>query len=161
MRISSGKRDHHSFQYLNTSNNYICSFCKKVLRCAQALGGHMNIHRTERARLKQLASINEESVLAHSQNQSKSLPTYMENQSIIRHLSSKNALNRNDRKDVFNLLDDEECVETSLSVGLPSKRQKSTIVCYNFIRSGELKIKNKSKEDIDLELRLGDTSAIQ
>lgn len=130
MRIISGKREHHS---------YICRFCKKVLRCAQALGGHMNIHRRDRAK-----AINEESVVVHSQSQSKSiLPTYMEPQqyqSIIRHT-----------KDDFTLLDgdEESCVETSLSASIPSKRQKSsTIVCYNFM------------EDIDLELRLGDTSAI-
>ncbi|KAK6794087.1 hypothetical protein RDI58_007540 [Solanum bulbocastanum] len=137
MKISSGKREHH---------NYICRFCKKVLRCAQALGGHMNIHRRDRARLKQLPSINE----ADSQNQSNStLPAYMEhqNQSIIR---------PSDEKEDFNLLDDDECcVETSLSA---SKRQKSTIVCYDFIRSEALKIKRKSMEDIDLELRLGSAS---
>ncbi|KAG5616171.1 hypothetical protein H5410_015995 [Solanum commersonii] len=124
MRIISGKREHDS---------YICRFCKKVLRCAQALGGHMNIHRRDRAK-----AINEESVVAHSQSQSKSiLPTYVEPQhyqSIICHT-----------KDDFNLLDE----ESSLSVGIPSKRQKSsTIMYYNFM------------ENIDLELRLGDTSAI-
>ncbi|XP_071713622.1 uncharacterized protein [Rutidosis leptorrhynchoides] len=32
---------------------YSCSFCKKEFRSAQALGGHMNVHRRERAKLKQ------------------------------------------------------------------------------------------------------------
>ncbi|KAE8698261.1 hypothetical protein F3Y22_tig00110600pilonHSYRG00083 [Hibiscus syriacus] len=31
--------------------SYTCSFCKRELRSAQALGGHMNVHRGERARL--------------------------------------------------------------------------------------------------------------
>ncbi|KAI3777987.1 hypothetical protein L2E82_06919 [Cichorium intybus] len=32
---------------------YSCSFCKREFRSAQALGGHMNIHRREKATLKQ------------------------------------------------------------------------------------------------------------
>ncbi|KAF5729612.1 transcriptional regulator RABBIT EARS [Tripterygium wilfordii] len=32
---------------------YSCSFCKRQFRSAQALGGHMNVHRRDRARLKQ------------------------------------------------------------------------------------------------------------
>ncbi|KZV25136.1 Zinc-finger protein 10 [Dorcoceras hygrometricum] len=33
--------------------SYSCSFCRREFRSAQALGGHMNVHRRERARLKQ------------------------------------------------------------------------------------------------------------
>lgn len=33
--------------------SYSCSFCTREFRSAQALGGHMNVHRRERARLKQ------------------------------------------------------------------------------------------------------------
>ncbi|KAE8662334.1 putative C2H2 and C2HC zinc fingers superfamily protein [Hibiscus syriacus] len=33
--------------------SYTCSFCKREFRSAQALGGHMNVHRRDRARLKQ------------------------------------------------------------------------------------------------------------
>ncbi|KAI3978194.1 hypothetical protein MKX01_013025 [Papaver californicum] len=32
---------------------YTCSFCKREFRSAQALGGHMNVHRRDRARLNQ------------------------------------------------------------------------------------------------------------
>uniref|UniRef100_A0A7N0USK1 C2H2-type domain-containing protein n=1 Tax=Kalanchoe fedtschenkoi TaxID=63787 RepID=A0A7N0USK1_KALFE len=32
---------------------YVCSFCKREFRSAQALGGHMNVHRRDRARLRQ------------------------------------------------------------------------------------------------------------
>ncbi|KAK1362524.1 transcriptional regulator SUPERMAN-like [Heracleum sosnowskyi] len=31
--------------------SYSCSFCKREFRSAQALGGHMNVHRRDRARL--------------------------------------------------------------------------------------------------------------
>ncbi|XP_028786411.1 transcriptional regulator SUPERMAN-like, partial [Neltuma alba] len=33
--------------------SYSCSFCSREFRSAQALGGHMNVHRRDRARLKQ------------------------------------------------------------------------------------------------------------
>ncbi|OAY63933.1 Transcriptional regulator SUPERMAN [Ananas comosus] len=32
--------------------SYACSFCRREFRSAQALGGHMNVHRRDRARLK-------------------------------------------------------------------------------------------------------------
>ena len=36
--------------------SYTCSFCKREFRSAQALGGHMNVHRRDRARLRQCHS---------------------------------------------------------------------------------------------------------
>lgn len=36
--------------------SYSCSFCRREFRSAQALGGHMNVHRRDRARLKQQPS---------------------------------------------------------------------------------------------------------
>ncbi|XP_047320988.1 probable transcriptional regulator RABBIT EARS [Impatiens glandulifera] len=33
--------------------SYSCGFCNRQFRSAQALGGHMNVHRRDRARLKQ------------------------------------------------------------------------------------------------------------
>ncbi|KAG6507934.1 transcriptional regulator SUPERMAN-like [Zingiber officinale] len=33
--------------------SYSCSFCKREFKSAQALGGHMNVHRRDKARLRQ------------------------------------------------------------------------------------------------------------
>ncbi|XP_058181788.1 probable transcriptional regulator RABBIT EARS [Rhododendron vialii] len=46
---------------------YSCGFCKREFWSAQALGGHMNIHRRDRARLKQysLKSPDQSQVLHH------------------------------------------------------------------------------------------------
>ncbi|XAR54819.1 hypothetical protein NMG60_11030125 [Bertholletia excelsa] len=33
--------------------SYTCTFCRREFRSAQALGGHMNVHRRDRARLQQ------------------------------------------------------------------------------------------------------------
>ncbi|CAI8597258.1 unnamed protein product [Vicia faba] len=38
--------------------SYSCHFCKREFRSAQALGGHMNVHRRDRARLKQTLTKN-------------------------------------------------------------------------------------------------------
>lgn len=37
--------------------SYSCSFCRREFRSAQALGGHMNVHRRDRARLRQCSSV--------------------------------------------------------------------------------------------------------
>ncbi|NP_001312287.1 transcriptional regulator SUPERMAN-like [Nicotiana tabacum] len=38
--------------FLWPPRSYTCSFCKREFRSAQALGGHMNVHRRDRARLR-------------------------------------------------------------------------------------------------------------
>ncbi|XP_027070538.1 transcriptional regulator TAC1-like [Coffea eugenioides] len=40
---------------LGHARGYSCSFCKRGFSNAQALGGHMNIHRKDRAKLKEFA----------------------------------------------------------------------------------------------------------
>ncbi|XP_077236873.1 zinc finger protein 10-like [Tasmannia lanceolata] len=45
--------------------SYSCTFCRREFRSAQALGGHMNVHRRDRARLKQSPNSNTEN---HHQN---------------------------------------------------------------------------------------------
>ena len=34
-----------------SSSSYTCGYCKKEFRSAQGLGGHMNVHRLDRAKL--------------------------------------------------------------------------------------------------------------
>ncbi|KAL3517671.1 hypothetical protein ACH5RR_020260 [Cinchona calisaya] len=41
--------------------NYRCSFCKKEFKSAQALGGHMNVHRRDRAKMRLVSSPNSSS----------------------------------------------------------------------------------------------------
>ncbi|CAJ1949445.1 unnamed protein product [Sphenostylis stenocarpa] len=45
--------------------SYSCSFCRREFRSAQALGGHMNVHRRDRARLKQQPSSPHNEILCH------------------------------------------------------------------------------------------------
>ncbi|PSS09860.1 Transcriptional regulator RABBIT EARS like [Actinidia chinensis var. chinensis] len=46
-------------------SSYSCKFCKREFKSAQALGGHMNVHRSERARLKQSSSPEDNEILDH------------------------------------------------------------------------------------------------
>ncbi|TKY47455.1 transcriptional regulator RABBIT EARS [Spatholobus suberectus] len=48
--------------------SYSCNFCKREFRSAQALGGHMNVHRRDRARLKQSLSPHNEALQHHHKN---------------------------------------------------------------------------------------------
>ncbi|XAR50912.1 hypothetical protein NMG60_11005377 [Bertholletia excelsa] len=49
--------------------SYSCSFCRREFRSAQALGGHMNVHRRDRARLKQCPRPEDDGLLhRHHQN---------------------------------------------------------------------------------------------
>uniref|UniRef100_A0A5B7BRV7 Putative Zinc-finger protein 10 n=1 Tax=Davidia involucrata TaxID=16924 RepID=A0A5B7BRV7_DAVIN len=45
--------------------SYSCTFCRREFRSAQALGGHMNVHRRDRARLKQCPSPHNEILHLH------------------------------------------------------------------------------------------------
>ncbi|OMO97268.1 Zinc finger, C2H2-like protein [Corchorus olitorius] len=49
--------------------SYSCSFCGREFRSAQALGGHMNVHRRDRARLKQSPSDHHDEILQHHHHQ--------------------------------------------------------------------------------------------
>ncbi|CAM6012553.1 unnamed protein product [Sphagnum balticum] len=46
-------------------SSYSCSFCHREFRTAQALGGHMNVHRRERAAHKNAGQRETSSALAH------------------------------------------------------------------------------------------------
>ncbi|RRT78452.1 hypothetical protein B296_00023385 [Ensete ventricosum] len=54
--------------------SYSCSFCRREFRSAQALGGHMNVHRRDRAKLRQSSSLSEEAAEEHHQPQVSTLP---------------------------------------------------------------------------------------
>ncbi|CAO2820138.1 unnamed protein product [Amaranthus hypochondriacus] len=54
--------------------SYTCNFCRREFRSAQALGGHMNVHRRDRAKLKQFSS-------SHLQNNPNTLFAFSQNNS--------------------------------------------------------------------------------
>ncbi|XP_048140282.1 zinc finger protein 10-like [Rhodamnia argentea] len=75
--------------------SYSCSFCNREFRSAQALGGHMNVHRRDRARLKQSALRNQSDEIP-SQNSNAGLPCTLlpyQLQSDVSCLDQENDLN--------------------------------------------------------------------
>ncbi|XP_059669798.1 zinc finger protein 10-like [Cornus florida] len=54
--------------------SYTCSFCRREFRSAQALGGHMNVHRRDRARLKQSPNPHSEILHLHHENHLQNIP---------------------------------------------------------------------------------------
>ncbi|KAK4351401.1 hypothetical protein RND71_030714 [Anisodus tanguticus] len=125
---------------------YACSFCKREFRCAQALGGHMNVHRRDRARIKQ--SQNE--ALSQSQTKTISKPQKQSPagcKSVIFSYSPA--------------IKELACRKVSLAPPLGismetmhSKRHKTN----NMVSSSPMPC---PMEDIDLELRLGHPPALK
>ncbi|KAL2541607.1 Zinc finger protein 10 [Abeliophyllum distichum] len=169
--------------------SYSCSFCNREFRSAQALGGHMNVHRRDRAKLKQSPDpIND--VVCH-ENHSLNLPNvkhqyeackdgttscfstmlYQENSFVhnCMHVSPpppssprKTASEENTRKGKPMLQYDDDMISCS------SKRAKKTGVPSSQLfqklcsSDGITNIqKTSSMEDIDLELRLGDPPEVK
>lgn len=46
------EKDIVEYLWRPSSRAYTCGFCKRQFRSAQALGGHMNVHRRDRAKLR-------------------------------------------------------------------------------------------------------------
>lgn len=143
--------------YVWPPRSYTCTFCKREFRSAQALGGHMNVHRRDRARLKQ-----------HTQQQ--------QQQSIKRSSSDSSELillnNDGRQEDDHHHSKNNYYIETDLSVGLlPPSSSSSTpeeeglsckrpkIVTNNIsstvVQLPAVFIHKPKMEDLDLELRLG------
>ncbi|WVY90041.1 hypothetical protein V8G54_035555 [Vigna mungo] len=116
---------------------YCCNFCKREFRSAQALGGHMNIHRRDKARLKQnhhtiksllgnnnhhpFSSTQINCGLTHAHNYSSQATTI----STTRSLSQENKFSPSSSSSFIlgqmgspNSEQAMECVETSLSIGM-------------------------------------------
>uniref|UniRef100_A0A5K1CM94 C2H2-type domain-containing protein n=2 Tax=Nymphaea colorata TaxID=210225 RepID=A0A5K1CM94_9MAGN len=56
--------------------SYPCSFCRREFRSAQALGGHMNVHRRDRARLRESLSLgDDDDLLQHATRAPAALPS--------------------------------------------------------------------------------------
>ncbi|KAM6582303.1 hypothetical protein CsatB_009305 [Cannabis sativa] len=101
--------------------SYSCSFCMREFRSAQALGGHMNIHRRDRARLKQCLNNISPPNNPHDHDILLDQHQYLSSKpSMILTLDKPFLLPCFDRKE-------EEDVETDLCVGHGSRNNKPII----------------------------------
>ncbi|ESR48865.1 hypothetical protein CICLE_v10033532mg [Citrus x clementina] len=157
--------------------SYSCSFCRREFKSAQALGGHMNVHRRDRARLKN--SLNKST--HHKCPSDHSSPS----NNVVVVASSPTLLNtrvtaallttakENSSSSFVTINHEDDFVETNLSVGLkPDIWCDKTISCKRaktsaavskstqpfFMSSDKFSLQ---KDNLDLELRLGDPSKMK
>ncbi|XP_059315425.1 probable transcriptional regulator RABBIT EARS [Lycium ferocissimum] len=155
---------------------YGCRFCKREFRSAQALGGHMNVHRRDRAKLKQsqnepLSQSQIKPRVSKPQKQSsgsKSVIFSQENSNFA-HLSYSPAIKELAGRKVSYppawLNNPEYLPVGAASETMHSKRSNMILpipACsihkYSFTTSYKL---GGSTEDIDLDLRLGDPPSVK
>ncbi|CAH8349980.1 unnamed protein product [Eruca vesicaria subsp. sativa] len=155
--------------------SYSCSFCGREFKSAQALGGHMNVHRRDRARLKQqpLSS----SSTDHQQLQKQQGVLLQEDSRKLN--GTKRDISDVDNSNVLessmkNLEHYNDEVKTDLSVGLVSSefdtRKKQPINGFSSSKKAKTDVStlpmvlglvigvskiNGHHEELDLELRLG------
>ncbi|CAJ2678911.1 unnamed protein product [Trifolium pratense] len=78
----SGGDDQDGLKQVTNLRSYECNFCKRGFSNAQALGGHMNIHRKDKAKLKQQSS-NLEQGNSSDQDLNKLLPNFLSSSNIV------------------------------------------------------------------------------
>ncbi|KAL8102925.1 transcriptional regulator TAC1-like [Apium graveolens] len=143
---------------------YSCSFCKRIFKSAQALGGHMNVHRRDRARLNQPLCLKTQGAYkvctSDSSNPNDVLASIYSNTESVRIIQGDlvtkkpacmTLISRNDFSEGLNF-----CVPPS-----------SNIRAVEHIVDGGGDIKRRrtdggssSDNEIDLELRLGDSPSV-
>lgn len=153
-----------AFEQDTTGNNivtwpprsYTCTFCRREFRSAQALGGHMNVHRRDRARLHQTlptptptASTSSTALLIPAQEFGGGL-------CVLYSLPNPNAVNNScmDSPSTTTVLSISPFEPNNLVAPLfPNPNSSSS---NNIIDNGEIKMEDSStNEELDLELRLG------
>jgi hypothetical protein len=76
-----GGGDQDGLKQVTNLRSYECNFCKRGFSNAQALGGHMNIHRKDKAKLKQQSSNLEQGNSSEELN--KLLPNFLNSNIVL------------------------------------------------------------------------------
>ncbi|XP_010262602.1 PREDICTED: uncharacterized protein LOC104601104 [Nelumbo nucifera] len=149
------------------ARSYGCTFCKRGFSNAQALGGHMNIHRKDRAKLKQPSSSSSSQLSLDISQKNPSHPAAVSTEYELPELES-----RDDRKSSLNwacVVGSREDVERE-EIRVGELRQLSLFVEMPSGSSGDRRSGScgagheerrmqstycSAEEGLDLELRLG------
>ncbi|KAI9081789.1 hypothetical protein K1719_036051 [Acacia pycnantha] len=121
------------------TRSYECSFCKRGFSNAQALGGHMNIHRKDKAKLKQ------------SSDQARRHRRYHQPESLDVHSKVEADRTRDNETSELHIKQLPLFAETPS--GETQKPEELGHVIHD--RGTAEEIKGSSSSDLDLELRLG------
>lgn len=135
--------DDQDAKQVNLIRSYECNFCKRGFSNAQALGGHMNIHRKDKAKLKQQSS-----------NYQTQLPSNLEGNSsedfnkLLPNIVSQQAPSRGDEILVTH-------VRQQLPLFAESPTRNETQINPQGQVQREIITTQDSSSEVDLELRLG------
>ncbi|GFZ10961.1 telomerase activator1 [Actinidia rufa] len=151
--------DHH--QVSGHIRSYSCTFCKRGFSNAQALGGHMNIHRKDRAKLKE--SSGDQTIIPKNSPSDLHQNFGDENSSPLESSEEKSSIPK--RPWIFSIEDDDheargdvgvgEIKPSDLFVEAPPRSKNDQVI--NVVESNKESWGHGSSntEILDLELRLG------
>ncbi|XP_061368482.1 transcriptional regulator TAC1-like [Gastrolobium bilobum] len=128
--------DDQGASHVPSSRSYECNFCKRGFSNAQALGGHMNIHRKDKAKLKQQSSNQTQPSLESKSGEERSKQSWNWNVS---------------QQDYASSIDETHMRQLPLFAESPnsSETQKPQGQIHGDIAT------ERSSSELDLELRLG------
>ncbi|KAI5680119.1 hypothetical protein M9H77_01346 [Catharanthus roseus] len=150
--------------------NYKCSFCSKEFKSAQALGGHMNVHRRERAKMRVLLLPTPTSSSAGDDHDQYSANPNPNPNILLDSYSTSSSSSSAPADAVSNMgkssLNKRTFTEEISNFQFMTKRKESSAIVWkkkDIVRVVDLNISflrrdAKAKEDVDLELRLGQYS---
>ncbi|WOG94443.1 hypothetical protein DCAR_0313739 [Daucus carota subsp. sativus] len=144
--------------------SYKCNFCERGFSNAQALGGHMNIHRKDRARMKEFSDVEipSSTVVVSHQVPSPDYRSFLQSVASDRHDHLRNCANK--RPLIFVDQDDEDSRRRTggikegmqLPLFLESSSTSTQLRSRAFVDGYvEKTIQRSSSLELDLELRLG------
>uniref|UniRef100_A0A7N0UXP7 C2H2-type domain-containing protein n=1 Tax=Kalanchoe fedtschenkoi TaxID=63787 RepID=A0A7N0UXP7_KALFE len=148
---------------LGIGRSYECVFCKRGFTTAQALGGHMNIHRKDRAkpRLNHPSS----SSLNHELSNNLGFSSQVDFHQFLTPTNSSSSSNSRFHTDhaatqigsLSACCKENWCSAASLGlrIGVPSSHVVEEIGKRRSSSQGGFDIHHQAVEDLDLELRLG------
>ncbi|KAJ4842464.1 hypothetical protein Tsubulata_001818 [Turnera subulata] len=146
-QVSKLARSEEQVIFAGQSRSYECTFCKRGFSNAQALGGHMNIHRKDKLKLKK------------HPNESTPQPSSMEAK------CSGGRVNSSPEKWSTWVPADKEMISpdeaTIQQLPLFVDQQKETNIEVHGSRAGIGLLADNSAEELDLELRLGPDQPLQ
>ncbi|KAL5742708.1 hypothetical protein ACOSP7_029440 [Xanthoceras sorbifolium] len=144
--------------------SYTCAFCKRGFSNAQALGGHMNIHRRDRAKLRQFAEENLPTLdISTNRNPIEPLDASEEriNENILRSSEEKSCTPGRSCTPYREDDEIEELQQLPFFAEKPSSASSDTNVSNsscteeNGEKRNQLRQSHASRVELDLELRLG------
>ncbi|KAL3531788.1 hypothetical protein ACH5RR_005309 [Cinchona calisaya] len=153
----------------HTGRSYKCSFCKRGFSNAQALGGHMNIHRKDRARLKEFSSLDVNNNILSLEITKKDSPNSVDAHDSVQHDISRDEISCTPKRACTS--PDQEIdpasgdhlrltlfVETSSSSSSNNNKVERNRITYNkgeHVKRSMHLSRHESLAELDLELRLG------